>query len=469
MDLKCSKFQCHCYVCDSVAPCAHWGSGAANDHCHATEKDEFWRAHRKRSKTKASNNVPPLDFGVGSTPVRPLPTLPSNPLVHNQEQPAGHPCPVTSISTPNSAMPMRTQVSGYHPSNIYQPQLVSPHPQRHNAGPAGNRLITRCVPFKRSRMVGGVFPVNRFGSNSSGNNYNYQFSRSRSLGSRWQDPGAGGNPVWSAFQDVNQANLGGVATVSVPNSPTWSHINYGLGNSAPLQPQMSSQMRNSSVNAEAASPYPQLSPQTFVDSNSMSTVPGTATQQRWGFPCVNLMPLQQQVASQPDAGRTCEVVMPSQPLVTSNCYVNYAENPASAQAYVFFQPDTSSDLNPLSYQQLSGGPSAIADHVLNDFGQGNQAENLPSSSGVSFNQDTCPMSQNIPSVPVEMPLEKAAVAINSQLPSSSNILPDGSEFVTLSPEEQSPFEYLEIPMSPGFNDLFSPESAPADSGLLYDI
>ncbi|XP_057535828.1 uncharacterized protein LOC130813925 isoform X3 [Amaranthus tricolor] len=39
---------CHCYVCDSVAPCDHWGSGVlTTDHCHATDKEEYWKQERK--------------------------------------------------------------------------------------------------------------------------------------------------------------------------------------------------------------------------------------------------------------------------------------------------------------------------------------------------------------------------------------------------------------------------------------
>ncbi|KAG8389139.1 hypothetical protein BUALT_Bualt02G0198100 [Buddleja alternifolia] len=49
-EVHCS--QCHCYVCDSLAPCSHWGTGASSvDHCHASDKEEHWRSERK-SKQK---------------------------------------------------------------------------------------------------------------------------------------------------------------------------------------------------------------------------------------------------------------------------------------------------------------------------------------------------------------------------------------------------------------------------------
>ncbi|KAM7270810.1 hypothetical protein ACFE04_030024 [Oxalis oulophora] len=43
--------QCHCYVCDSIAPCIHWGTGVSKvDHCHATDKEEIWKIKRKNFK-----------------------------------------------------------------------------------------------------------------------------------------------------------------------------------------------------------------------------------------------------------------------------------------------------------------------------------------------------------------------------------------------------------------------------------
>ncbi|KAL5729287.1 hypothetical protein ACHQM5_002261 [Ranunculus cassubicifolius] len=42
---------CHCYVCDTRAPCVYWGSGNSwHDHCHSTDKDKIWRLLRQCSK-----------------------------------------------------------------------------------------------------------------------------------------------------------------------------------------------------------------------------------------------------------------------------------------------------------------------------------------------------------------------------------------------------------------------------------
>ncbi|XP_044504107.1 uncharacterized protein LOC123224491 isoform X2 [Mangifera indica] len=51
--------QCHCYVCDSVAPCVHWGSGVCDiDHCHANEKEEFWKSLRENFRLQKDAPIP---------------------------------------------------------------------------------------------------------------------------------------------------------------------------------------------------------------------------------------------------------------------------------------------------------------------------------------------------------------------------------------------------------------------------
>ncbi|XP_074268445.1 uncharacterized protein LOC141591856 isoform X1 [Silene latifolia] len=50
---------CHCYVCDSLAPCAHWGSGASTtDHCHATDKAVYWQTERKKFRQSKNPSAP---------------------------------------------------------------------------------------------------------------------------------------------------------------------------------------------------------------------------------------------------------------------------------------------------------------------------------------------------------------------------------------------------------------------------
>ena len=45
------NLQCHCYVCDALAPCSQWGDGSlSTDHCHASDKEARWKSLRKISK-----------------------------------------------------------------------------------------------------------------------------------------------------------------------------------------------------------------------------------------------------------------------------------------------------------------------------------------------------------------------------------------------------------------------------------
>ncbi|KAK2363937.1 GATA zinc finger domain-containing protein [Trifolium repens] len=51
--------QCHCYVCDSPAPCLKWGNGLLpTDHCHATDKLETWKTLRSDSKLVKTAPLP---------------------------------------------------------------------------------------------------------------------------------------------------------------------------------------------------------------------------------------------------------------------------------------------------------------------------------------------------------------------------------------------------------------------------
>ncbi|KAL5731361.1 hypothetical protein ACHQM5_004097 [Ranunculus cassubicifolius] len=44
---------CHCYVCDTPAPCAYWGTGTSTgDHCHSNDKADIWRQQRELFKKK---------------------------------------------------------------------------------------------------------------------------------------------------------------------------------------------------------------------------------------------------------------------------------------------------------------------------------------------------------------------------------------------------------------------------------
>ncbi|KAL8139141.1 hypothetical protein V2J09_005142 [Rumex salicifolius] len=98
---------CHCYVCDSPAPCGNWGNGiSVTDHCHATEKEELWKSERKRIKLEGN---PPV--------VRHA----EKPFWDNEILfPVPAPIPERSWSGPNPKLPQQT--STYDPPNIIRSQ-----------------------------------------------------------------------------------------------------------------------------------------------------------------------------------------------------------------------------------------------------------------------------------------------------------------------------------------------------------
>ncbi|CAJ1968258.1 unnamed protein product [Sphenostylis stenocarpa] len=85
--------QCHCYVCDSPAPCLKWGTGGLSlDHCHASDKTELWKTQRKNFKLGLSSPLPAsTNFGTSLRPGH---------LQRNEFLPPG----VINLS-PNSVLP----------------------------------------------------------------------------------------------------------------------------------------------------------------------------------------------------------------------------------------------------------------------------------------------------------------------------------------------------------------------------
>ncbi|KAL6564043.1 hypothetical protein OROHE_005283 [Orobanche hederae] len=159
--------QCHCYVCDSLAPCSYWGTGVSSiDHCHATEKDEYWRAERKRMK-RVVNPVPAVPPINNNNPLpRPLfqPTQ-----ARASPRPAVTPFFPMSVMSPNVTGPSAANRVRAHSVQVYRPRpqfvpLQSPankiqslkRPYRPRL--SRNRLtniVERMPILKRCRAVNG--------------------------------------------------------------------------------------------------------------------------------------------------------------------------------------------------------------------------------------------------------------------------------------------------------------------------
>ncbi|KAJ6790787.1 Uncharacterized protein M6B38_248385 [Iris pallida] len=130
---------CHCYVCDSLAPCVFWGNGASlGDHCHATDKVEMWKIQRKNLK----RNSVPISIPVAY----PMPTQPS---ILNQF----HPCSASSVASP--VLSSRERLS-QHPARSQPSTTGTQTVQREKRDPVAFSLSVKQprTQFKRVRTPG---------------------------------------------------------------------------------------------------------------------------------------------------------------------------------------------------------------------------------------------------------------------------------------------------------------------------
>ncbi|KAF5726984.1 hypothetical protein HS088_TW22G00670 [Tripterygium wilfordii] len=262
--------RCHCFVCDSPAPCAHWDKGVFSSisHCHATDKEEFWKAERKSYKLK-KDHVPP----VPELHDAPLPT--SQPQVEHvrpldiirlaqnsirqddvSRQTTIHPCSSTDkFSRPNIISQGRSQ----QPGNGYQPLPAAKQVLgvRNSAiqkgrissvGNLGTRAASSNTMFRRAGVVGGPM-TNRRSVRGPSNNINSGhaslYTRTPPLAtsseknsSGWQNSYP--NMNWGSYgcYSSTQANMGNVSVDRVLSNPqlycqTTSQPNEGqnmLGN-----------------------------------------------------------------------------------------------------------------------------------------------------------------------------------------------------------------------------------------------
>ncbi|VAI10699.1 unnamed protein product [Triticum turgidum subsp. durum] len=113
---------CHCYVCDSPAPCPMWGKGTLpTDHCHATDKDEKWKKQRQSLKRKSV--LPSKREGVKKMSL-PSSTTPSSQQFTGHQVSAAQPYPSlgTGVNQPVAGrVPVASNVSPnqqLHPSAL---------------------------------------------------------------------------------------------------------------------------------------------------------------------------------------------------------------------------------------------------------------------------------------------------------------------------------------------------------------
>ncbi|CAM8891489.1 unnamed protein product [Rhodiola kirilowii] len=87
---------CHCFVCDTVAPCNLWGTGMSiADHCHATDKLDVWKTERKNFKLKRCSSLPAIKMSEHTSSLVSQPMLTqiprqSHPLTRSITMPNNH-------------------------------------------------------------------------------------------------------------------------------------------------------------------------------------------------------------------------------------------------------------------------------------------------------------------------------------------------------------------------------------------
>ncbi|PSS14061.1 A-agglutinin anchorage subunit like [Actinidia chinensis var. chinensis] len=337
--------QCHCYVCDSLAPCVNWGNGTSIvDHCHATDKSEFWKLQRQNFKQFDKASLPGSKLPDTSLLIQLLQTNQCLPPAQMQttslaqNQTSGQTTILAFSRSSNFGIPNITNQGGSQQyvhvpsSKIFYPHLVAQHllnmpnnislsDTRQNSGSLGPQFINSWTMFKRAESAGVSLATNRSGYGSSDYNHTYQHSRSPSRvaasPTRWQGfpsrmtsyrsahntpspqntVGSFGNSVPSQPRASSNSNMGSVFLNSVPSQPLASeHPNMGriLVNSVPSQLGVSSQPNISSSFVNSA-PSPQASSQLNVSYNFENTVPS-----------------QLQESSQPNMGRSFENLVPSE-------------------------------------------------------------------------------------------------------------------------------------------------------------
>lgn len=323
--------QCHCYVCDSLAPCLYWGTGfCRSDHCHATDKEDTWQLERRSFKLRRSaslpvsrtpdtsfipvperiptlyqselNAIPPSQvFRSTSLPVSRYPdTSMPRPPYHPPPPPITiRPCTSsTNYGIPNIISQVRSQQPGHVPSrNRFQPHLVSQQLQgvqnnsvhRRDTGHnvSGFQLAPSRAMFKRSGSFGGPLKYNRSGYNSSP--YSRDFPQTATPADKnpvaWQGTQPGMNLDSGTHQQF-QSNMGSFFPNTLPSQPSiygpstylpppqWNHSENIYQHGNPIQNGLSTSQSNQQLqvgNTPVQNAEPTEEPPLGTEVNSQSS------------------------------------------------------------------------------------------------------------------------------------------------------------------------------------------------------
>ncbi|KAL0435534.1 UNVERIFIED_CONTAM: hypothetical protein Sradi_0261300 [Sesamum radiatum] len=298
--------QCHCYVCDSPAPCSHWGTGFSSvDHCHATDEDDFWRAERKRMR-KGGRPLPIFPSIRGASPLEaptqtiqvPVPAPPNlNSLLQNQSLSpvTNNPQPVSSnvnvLNAVNQARihPSLCVVPRHEPQSQFSLQSqptsnsnVASGDKIHNVGSRSFQSFPPRAVFERPGLDGA--------SLNNMHSYGSQLSSDPSLQRchSFQAPGLNGGHGLTQQSGGSGSDHSAFhqPKISSPQSTDFSCAKY-----PPSQPQIRSDPYSSSLFRDPR--HSQMPSQPYVNRKF-----------------VNAVPLQPQVAPNPSVKNFENLILP---------------------------------------------------------------------------------------------------------------------------------------------------------------
>jgi len=480
---------CHCYVCDSLAPCVQWGNATSDiDHCHATDKHEYWKHERRNLKQgdKAPPPVPKLpDKSVPTGPLQTIPALlppppppgPLPPLPPSLVQPkyvshhqVSRPTTIRACSTsahlsiPNTTNRSRIKQPPFVNSrNKFLPHLVSQHlpsthsnihrrDRSHNVGNLGRDTNSHAI-FKRAGTAGVASTTYQSGYTSSNNNHATQNFRNPSpmtasnskYYSRRKDFPSGMSSDENAHRAPSFQNTGSRFGNSVPSHhPASPHLNRQVVNPVPSQPIASSDLNTG--------PYPQASSQPNMGNNFEYSAPSEPHE-----------------ISQPNTGNNFEYSAPSEPHEISQPNTgNNFEYSAPSEPHEISQPNTGN-----SYISPELSPHRVYSPSIPVSNDGHNGPQIPLDDFSDFNMSwvntTCETNEQ--HLADNSLIQSAGVTeFNPHIPVSTNVGPPDFHYGGWLLDNQPGSGALEVPVPSGLDlGVYSPESALIDSTFLFDL
>ncbi|KAK1353284.1 COPII coat assembly protein SEC16-like [Heracleum sosnowskyi] len=313
--------QCHCYVCDSLAPCLHWDE----NHCHATDKEEFWKNERKSLKNRhqAAISVPQFFTSLSAEMIQISQGAVSVPFEPTYVPPNQVPGPATirACSRSSSFVPGFDHSGQVVPRNRFRPNLVLQHlrstgndiqrDRRHTAANAGLQVKSPPSVFKRTGPGSPLL-----------SNRRYCFSNQTFRGPYMRIPPPMPMPIPPVHNNSMRwqplhAQMGSeFNTYQLPSQP---NIHANFSNSLPFQPQLTSTPNVMNNHLNSLPFQPMMSPLSNTADgfgSSVTSQPQVPSQAQY-YGNTFLRPTQSQLSFQPVVDNSYANATPLEPMINS--------------------------------------------------------------------------------------------------------------------------------------------------------